>query len=135
MRQRCERLGELLSSPADVEIESGALVQPDLFVYRIPAEGIVKRDWSIIKELALAVECLSPSTARYDRGLKRHFYLRSPTDELWIVDIESRIVERWRAGDERPEILTDRLAWHPNSAAEPLHIVLDEFFAAVHGEV
>jgi len=132
---RRERVGELLSSPADVEIEPGALVQPDLFVYRIPAEGIVKRDWSIIKELVLTVECLSPSTARYDRGLKRHFYLRSPTDELWIVDIESRIVERWRAGDERPEILTDRLAWHPNSAAEPLHIVLDEFFAAVHGEV
>jgi len=135
LRQRCERLGELLSSPADVEIEPGALVQPDLFVYRIPAEGIVKRDWSIIKELALAVECLSPSTARCDRGLKRHFYLRSPTDELWIVDIESRIVERWRAGDERPEILPDRLAWHPNGAAEPLHIALDEFFAAVHGEV
>ena len=131
---RRERVGELLSSPADIEIEPGALVQPDLFVYRIPAEGIVKRDWTIIKELVLAVECLSPSTARYDRGLKRHFYLRSPTDELWIVDIESRVVERWRAGDERPEVLTEHLLWHPKGAADPLRVALDEFFAAVHGE-
>lgn len=132
---RRERIGELLPSPADIEIEPGTLVQPDLFVYRIPAEGIVKRDWSIIKELILAVEFLSPSTARFDRGLKRRFYLRSPTDELWLVDIESRLIEAWRAGDERPEILTDRLVWHPSGAREALHISLDDFFAAVHGEI
>ncbi|HEV2181401.1 MAG TPA: Uma2 family endonuclease, partial [Gemmatimonadaceae bacterium] len=131
---RRERVGELLSSPADIEIEPGTLVQPDLFVYRIPAEGIVKRDWSIIKELVLAVEFLSTSNARFDRGLKRRFYLRSPTDELWIVDIESRVVERWRSGDERPEILTDQLVWHPENAHESLHVALDDFFAAVHGE-
>ena len=93
----------------------------------------MKRDWSIIKELVLAVELLS-STARFDRGLKRQFYLRSSTDELWIVDIESRVVERWRAGDARPEILTDALVWDPNGAVQSLKIALDEFFAAVHGE-
>jgi Uma2 family endonuclease len=131
---RRERVGELLPSPADIELEPGTLVQPDLFVYRVPAEGVVKRDWSIIKELVLAVELLSPSTARFDRGLKRQFYLRSSTDELWIVDVESRVVERWRAGDERPEILTDALVWRPNGAGEPLRISLGDFFAAVHGE-
>jgi len=131
---RREQCGELLPSPADIEIQPGTLVQPDLFVYRIPNEGVVKRDWSIIKELVLAVELLSPSTARFDRGLKRQFYLRSSTDELWIVDTDSRVVERWRAGDERPEILTDHLVWHPKGAAQPLDIALDEFFAAVHGE-
>lgn len=104
-------------------------------MYRIPSDGIVKRDWSIIKELVLAVELLSQSTARCDRGLKRQFYLRSSTDELWIVDIESRVVERWRAGDERSEILTDHLVWHPNGAVQQLSIALDEFFATVHGEV
>lgn len=94
----------------------------------------MKRDWSIVRELVLAVELLSPSTARFDRGPKRQFYHRSSTDELWIVDIESRVVERWRSGDERPEILTDRLVWHPSGAAQPLSIELDEFFSAVHGE-
>lgn len=91
-------------------------------------------DGAIIKELVLAVDLLSPSTARFDRGLKRQFYLRSPTDELWIVDIESRVIERWRAGDERPEIFMDRLVWHPKGAVQPLVIMFDEFFAAVHGE-
>ena len=131
---RRERIGELLPSPADIEIEPGTLVQTDLFIYRIPAEGIAKRDWSIIKALLLAVEVLSPSTARFDRGLKRRFYLRSPTEELWLVDIDSRVVERWRAGDARPEILADRLVWHPKPALDPLCITLDEFFAGVHGE-
>lgn len=128
------RLGELLYSSADLEIEPGALVQPDLFVYRIPLDGLLARDWSVIKALRLAVEVLSPSTARYDRGLKRHFYLRSPTDEYWIVDLEARVVERWRAGDERPEVLTETLAWAPDGVAEPLVIALESFFAAVHGE-
>lgn len=132
---RRERIGELLPSPADIGIEPGTLVQPDLFVYRIPAEGVATRDWTVIKQFVLAVEFLSPSTARFDRGLKRRFYLRSPTDELWLVDIESRVVERWRMGDERPEILGDELVWHPTGAHEPLGIALGAYFAAVHGEL
>jgi Uma2 family endonuclease len=126
--------GELLMSPADLEIEAGALVQPDLFVYRIPAGGIVQADWSVVRSLRLAVEILSPSTARYDRGIKRHFYLRSPTDEYWIVDLESRVVERWRTGDDRPEICVDELVWSPDGAVAPLRIDLPPFFAAVFGE-
>lgn len=131
---RRHAVGELLPSPSDIEIEAGALVQPDLFVYRIPSGGIVTRDWSVVKSLVLAIEVLSPSTARYDRGLKRRFYLRSRTDELWLVDTESRVIERWRHGDRRPEVLNDALVWHPNGAGEPLRVALDEFFAGVHGE-
>ncbi|HKV49558.1 MAG TPA: Uma2 family endonuclease [Gemmatimonadaceae bacterium] len=67
-----------------------AMVQ-SLDHYWTPEEvGALPDDGAIIKELVLAVDLLSPSTARFDRGLKRQFYLRSPTDELWIVDIESR---------------------------------------------
>jgi Uma2 family endonuclease len=129
------RLGELLMSPADLEIEPGSLVQPDLFVYRIPPAGLAQTDWSTITALRLAVEVLSPSTARYDRGIKREFYLRSPTDEYWIVDLDSRLVERWRPGDQRPEVLAGELVWRPEIAAEPLRIDLGPFFAAVHGDV
>lgn len=113
---------------------AGALVQPDLFVYRIPANGVVKRAGSVIRALRLAVEVLSPTTARYDRGLKRQFYLRSPTDEYWIVDLEARVVERWTNGDERPEVLTETLTWAPEGAAEPLVVPLEPLFAAAHGE-
>lgn len=82
---RCHRIGELLPSPADIEIERGGLVQPDLLVYRIPAEGIVTRDWPVRRALQLAIEVLSPATARYDRGPKRCLCLRSPVNEYWIV--------------------------------------------------
>lgn len=108
---------------------------PDGFVYRIPADGIVRRDWSIVRELVLAIEVLSPSTARYDRGLKRHFYLRSPTDEYWIVDIDSRVIERWRRGDERPEILTEALAWRPAGVDEALRVELGPYLTAARGSV
>jgi len=33
--------------------------------------------------------------------------------EYWIIDIDSRLVERWRPDDERPEILGERLTWEP----------------------
>jgi len=31
--------------------------------------------------------------------------------EYWIVDADSRLVERWRPEDERPEIVTSVLRW------------------------
>jgi Uma2 family endonuclease len=60
--------------------------------------------------LLLAVEVLSPSTARYDRLTKRRFYQQQGV-EYWIVDLDARIVERWLPGSDRPEILAEHLAW------------------------
>jgi hypothetical protein len=31
--------------------------------------------------------------------------------EYWIVDLDSRLVERWRPDDGRPEIIADVLEW------------------------
>lgn len=81
----------------------------------------------------LAVEVLSPSTARYDRALKRKLYQRVGVAEYWIVDLDARLVERWRPEDERPEIVTDRLIWVPAGAPEPLAVGLDEYFREVMG--
>ena len=59
----------------------------------------------------MAVEILSPSTASRDRGVKRRLYLQAGVEEYWIVDIDGRVVERWRSGDERPEIVERSLEW------------------------
>ena len=40
------------------------------------------------------------------------------------------MVERWRPGDERPEILVEWLEWRPTQTA-PLAIDLEEFFERV----
>lgn len=126
-------LGWAAMSPADIEPEPGALVQPDVFVLPLIA-GRRPQDWSDVERLVLAVEVLSPSTARADRTVKRRLYQRARVPEYWIVDLEARLVERWRPEDERPEVLTDALRWQPEPAVEPLVIELPGFFRAVMAE-
>jgi len=119
---------EVLASPADISFHADMLVQPDLFVLPIaPDEGRVL-GWSQIRTLLLAVEVLSPSTARADRQVKRRLYQEERVGEYWIVDVDARIVERWRATDERPEIVSTSLRWHPEPSTAPFELDLPEFF-------
>ena len=117
-------------SPADIEFDAATLVQPDLFVVPL-IEGRRPRRWSDIKRLLLAVEVLSPSTARADRSVKRRLYQRVDVPEYWIVDVEARLVERWQPTDARPEIVIDTLTWQPDPAQAPLIIDLPALFAAI----
>ncbi len=126
-------VGHVSMSPADIEPEEGALVQPDIFVGPLP-EGRRPSSWADFSRLLLAVEVLSPSTARADRTVKRRLFQRSGVPEYWIVDVDARLVERWRPGDDRPEVLTESLTWQPDPAVEQLRVDLPAFFARVHGE-
>lgn len=115
----------------DLEIEPGQVNQPDLFVF--PPGPRFSR-WEDAPRPLLVVEVASPSTARYDRGLKRRFYQRAGVAEYWIVDLDARLVERWQPHDTRPEVLVDRLTWRPGPAGESLTIDLAAFFARVMDE-
>lgn len=123
-------LGEVLFSPADIEFSPKRLVQPDLFVLP-PIPGARHRTWRDVKELLLAVEILSPFTARADRFRKRRIYQDEGVPEYWIVDLDARVVERWRATDERPEIVVNALEWQPVASIQPLTLDLEAYFAAV----
>ena len=109
-------VGEAVVSPADIELDRHTLVQPDVFVVPIGAAG-PPRSWRDVEGLLLAIEVLSPSTARYDRIVKRGKFQRAGVPEYWVVDLDARLVERWRPGDERPEILSESLVWQPGTAA------------------
>ncbi|HRQ78507.1 MAG TPA: Uma2 family endonuclease [Gemmatimonadaceae bacterium] len=122
-------LGELLWSPADIELAPDSLVQPDLFVARLRPGVSRFRDWTEIVGLELAIEVLSPSTARYDRMVKRKFYQRASVSEYWIVDLDARLIERWRPQDERPEIAHETMRWQPGAAAEALELDVAGYFA------
>jgi len=126
-------LGEVLLSPADVELDPHSMVQPDIFVEGL-VDGRLPGTWNAGAPLLLAVEILSPSTARADRTTKRRRYQRAGIPEYWIVDIDARVVERWRPGDERPEVLGESIEWRPVPGADPLAIVLPPLFARIHGE-
>ena len=127
---RSQGLGHLGFAPADLALEGGQLAQPDVYV--VPMLGRrAPRVWKEYGIPLLVVEILSPSSARHDRITKRRRYQRTGVPEYWVVDLDARIVERWRPGDERPEVLDDVLTWQPDSTLTPLTIVLPELFAEV----
>ena len=126
--------GELVTSPADISFHEDMLVQPDLFVVPIGPDGRRGSNWTDIRALLLAVEILSPTTARADRQAKRQLYQRERVGEYWIVDLDARVVERWRPDDDRPEIITGTLTWHSTPDATSFTLDLVPFFEAVLGD-
>ena len=126
---REHRLGWTLWAPADIEFAPDTLVQPDLFVVPDLGQGEPK-SWKDVTTLLLSVEALSPSTARADRLKKRPIYQQYGVGEYWILDIDAKLIERWRPADDRPEVIADVLAWQPNAAIPPLLSKLDEVFGA-----
>jgi Uma2 family endonuclease len=123
-------VGVVLTSPADIILDPRTLVQPDLFVLPF-VDGRRPRSWAEATTLLLAAEVVSPSSARADRQVKRLRYQRARTEEYWVVDLDARLVERWRPGDERAEPLAGRLTWEPAATDVTLVIDLPELFAEV----
>ena len=123
-------VGHAIMAPADVTLDPRTLVQPDLFVVPL-REGRKPASWAEAGTLLLAIEVLSPSSARADRQVKRRRYQRAGAAEYWIVDLDARLIERWLPADERPELLADEVSWRPPGTGEQLEINLAELFAEV----
>lgn len=123
----------VIIAPAAVTWSSDTEVQPDVFVVPL-VNGRRPARFEEVGEVALAVEVLSPSTARADRFIKRRELQARGVPEYWIVDTANRLFERWRPGDEEPEILFESIEWQPKAEAPQLVIDLKSYFARVHGE-
>ena len=132
LSEYCERhqVGHALHSPADIELEAEDVRQPDVFVLPLAEWRRVLRDGFPARALILAAEVLSPSSARFDRVVKRPKYQRLAS-EYWIVDLDARLIERWRPGDARPEVLAERLEWTPEGCEYPFVLDLEDFFRRV----
>ena len=122
-------LGLLLGAPADIELERDTVVQPDLFV--VPAALGRPKKWEDVTALLLAIEVLSPSSRRRDRITKRRFFQRVAVPGYWLVDLERRLVERWRPDSEHSETADSILVWQPTGADEPLVIDLAALFTTL----
>ncbi len=121
-----DRVGQLLSSPADISWSPDVLVQPDLFV--VPWDEIRPLTWERIKHLLLVVEILSPTTARADRFTKRRLYQEVRIPSYWIVDADEHFVEVWTPQAALPTVERERVLWLPAGAAQPLVLTLPELF-------
>lgn len=127
------RIGCAFAAPADVPLAHGQLVQPDVFVVPLTAGGKAPTNWTEAGALLLAIEILSPSTARTDRVRKRVLYQRVGVPDYWIVDVDARLVERWAPDDAGPTLHTTFIDWFPAGAAEPLTLDLAAYFTSVLG--
>jgi Uma2 family endonuclease len=125
-------VGHLVIAPADVQFDEHNLVQPDLFVVPLLG-GKPPRTFEDVRTLLLAVEVVSPSTIRTDRIDKRKLYARQGVSEYWIVDVDTRVVERWRANESIGTVLTETLVWQPESTEPALSVDLPHYFRDVVG--
>jgi Uma2 family endonuclease len=121
------QLGEVFYAPLDVVFDPMTLVEPDLlFVARARGQLLTEREVAGAPDLA--VEVVSPSSARTDRGRKRALYQETGVREYWIVDVDLRQVEVWRPGAMAAEVRRDVISWAPESSVQPLDIALDSLF-------
>ena len=130
---KSHRIGWAMPSPADISLDRRSILQPDILVLPWETRPAL-RGWEHVTRLLLAVNVLSPSTARGDRTVKRQFLQRQGVPEYWIVDHHARLVERWRPDDARPEILVGALAWQPVADVEPLRLDLVALFEEALGD-
>jgi Uma2 family endonuclease len=122
-------VGRLYSSPADISWGPDILVQPDLFVVAINEART--GDWARMQTLLLAIEVLSPSTARQDRFTKRRLYQGVGIPAAWFVDCDARHVEVWSPQATFPHFEKGRLVWAPAGAQESLIIEVQELFRPI----
>ncbi len=123
-------LGETLWSPADLSLGGDQLSQPDLFVVPFLPAGL---KWADFPDPILVVEVLSPSSAHFDRAIKRRRFQRAGIPEYWIVDLDARMIERWRPGDSRPEVLDELMRWNPEGSSASLELDLPGLFQSIWG--
>jgi Uma2 family endonuclease len=126
---REHRVGEVLGSRADISWGPDVLLSPDVFV--VPLEQARTLDWSRMQDLLLVAEVLSPSSAGYDRFIKRRRYQEAGVPLYWIVDGEERRVEIWTPSDSFPAFEQELLVWQPGQEGEPFTLTLAELFRPV----
>jgi Uma2 family endonuclease len=125
-----QRVGHPYIAPADVVFSPRRGVQPDVFVVPL-VDGRRPEHFDVVRHLLLACEVLSPSSARADRVVKRRLFREEGVNEYWVVDLESRTIDRSTPDEERIEVLSERMTWHPPGAMEPLVIDVAKYFSDI----
>jgi Uma2 family endonuclease len=124
---RHEPIGVVWMSPADLSWAPDVLVQPDIFV--APVAQSRGGQWSDIQSLLLAVEVLSPSSARADRFTKRRLYQEAGVPTYWLVDTDRRLAEEWTPDAMMPRVERERLVWTPEGASRPFEMPIASLFS------
>ena len=85
-------IGTVLPAPMDVHLNERNALQPDILV--VLNDGLAFVGERFVQGAPdLVVEILSPSTAKYDRGVKRELYARHGSREYWLLDPQAGTLE------------------------------------------
>ena len=85
-------VGRIFSSPLDVVLPTGEVVQPDLFFLSTKQVARVRAAKRVEEVPSFLVEILSPGSATQDTITKRELYEQNGVREYWIVDAEKRSI-------------------------------------------
>jgi Uma2 family endonuclease len=120
--------GWTVLAPGGAHIGETTWLEPDLAVFAAPESANLS--WREMPPPLLLVEILSPSTRRRDRHRKRPTYLSHGVGDVWLVDQDTRSIERWTAASEFPETFRDGITWTPDATLPPLVVSDAELFGA-----
>jgi len=82
---------KLFVAPLDVVLAEDTVLQPDLLLVTPAGQARIER--GVEGPPDLAVELLSPTSVRRDRGIKRATYARFGVGEYWLVDLSQQAIE------------------------------------------
>lgn len=116
------RGGLVLDSPLDIVFSEFDVVMPDVVYFSAARRSKISLRAPIRIGPDLAVEVLSPSTARIDRGRKREMFIRYRVPEYWIVDPATETVEVYTLADDEY-----RLALRAGRPDEICSVALPDF--------
>ena len=83
----------------EIRLNKNNVIRPDLSV--VCNSIIVQIDKALFGLPDLAVEVLSPSTAKHDRNVKKELYERNGVREYWIIDPKNKSVEVYHLVNEK----------------------------------
>lgn len=115
--------------PSDMRlkvVETGLHTYPDLMIIRAPPtfSDPMKRDTLI--NPAVIIEILSPSTERYDRGLKfQHYRTIESLQEYLLVAQDTAHIERFTRHEQNQWLLAEATGVESSLSVTPLAIALD----------
>ena len=97
LREYEKRIGGLaFRAPFDIVLTEYDVVQPDILFFRAERRHLIDMMAATRVAPDLAVEVLSPSTERRDRGRKMELLARSGVPEYWIVDPIGNLIEGYQ---------------------------------------
>src|SRR5439155_8801115 len=88
-------------APVDIVLTDFDVVQPDVLLFTREREHLLHMRQVTRHAPDLAIEMLSPATARNDRGRKRRLYEQHRVRECWLVDPDGASVEIYRLAEGR----------------------------------